>query len=179
MTISNLHLYLNKQDYESLAGPDWPQYENFLQGQQSKIPEVQEEIDNFVKMFKKDGIKFPIKTKTACQSKWTWSTIYLNQLSTASCHRVNPVPFALEEPVRTCNVTLFAGLASVRNDRTRSPPEFPNLLHIMHFLLKTALSLTVPFICSVLECQGIRPIRLRNLSWLVGIVPSLHLLELQ
>jgi hypothetical protein len=97
MTINNLHLYLNKQDYESLAGPDWPQYENFLQEQQSAIPEVQEEIDNFVKMFKKDGIKFPIKTKTACQSKWTWSTIYLNQLSTASCHRVNPTPFLLEE----------------------------------------------------------------------------------
>lgn len=95
--MTNLHLYLNKQDYENLAGPDWPLYENFLQGQQSEILEVQEEIDNFVKMFKKDGIKFPIKTKTSCQSKWTWSTIYLNQLSTASCHRVDPIPFSLEE----------------------------------------------------------------------------------
>jgi hypothetical protein len=97
MTTTNLHLYLNKQDYENLAGPDWPQYENFLQGQKATNPEVQQEIDNFVTMFKKDGIKFPIKTKTACQSKWTWSTIYLNQLSTASCHRVTPVPFALED----------------------------------------------------------------------------------
>ena len=97
MTQENLHLYINQQDYENLAGCDWPQYENFLQGEKAKIPQVQEEIDNFVQMFKTDGIKFPIHTKTACQSKWTWSTIYLNQLSTASCHRVNPVPFSLEE----------------------------------------------------------------------------------
>lgn len=97
MTVKNLHLYLNKQDYKNLAGPDWPQYEEFLQGQTSSIPEVQEEINNFVKIFVKDGIKFPIKTKTACQSKWTWSTIYLNQLSTASCHRVMPVEFSLKD----------------------------------------------------------------------------------
>jgi organic radical activating enzyme len=97
MTEKNLHLYMNQQDYESLAGPDWPKYENFLQGQKALIPEVQQEIDNFVEMFRDDGIKFPLRTKTACQSKWTWSTIYLNQLSTASCHRVNPEPFSLEE----------------------------------------------------------------------------------
>jgi hypothetical protein len=35
--------------------------------------------------------KFPIKTATACNSKWTWSTIWLNKGQTASCHRVNPV----------------------------------------------------------------------------------------
>jgi len=42
-------------------------------------------------------IYFPIKTATACQSKWGWSTIYLNQLATSSCHRVNPEPFSLED----------------------------------------------------------------------------------
>ena len=31
---------------------------------------------------------FPIKTATACQYKWTWSTIYLSQGQTNSCHRV-------------------------------------------------------------------------------------------
>jgi len=31
---------------------------------------------------------FPIKTKTSCQLKWTWSTIFLNDGTTASCHRV-------------------------------------------------------------------------------------------
>lgn len=31
---------------------------------------------------------FPIKTDTACQYKWTWSTLYLSQGQTNSCHRV-------------------------------------------------------------------------------------------
>jgi hypothetical protein len=35
---------------------------------------------------------FPIKTATACNSKWTWSTIWLNTGKTSSCHRVNAVP---------------------------------------------------------------------------------------
>ncbi len=30
---------------------------------------------------------FPIKTKTACALKWSWSTLYLYQGQTASCHR--------------------------------------------------------------------------------------------
>lgn len=30
---------------------------------------------------------FPIKTQTACQLKWSWSTLYLNSGQTASCHR--------------------------------------------------------------------------------------------
>lgn len=95
MTDTKLHLYFHKQDYENLAGPDWPQYNDFLQGQKSNIPEVQEEIDNFVKMYKQGGIKFPIQTATACQSKWTWSTLWLNQLATSSCHRVQQVPVDL------------------------------------------------------------------------------------
>ena len=32
---------------------------------------------------------FPIKTATACQLKWVWSTIYLTTGETASCHRTN------------------------------------------------------------------------------------------
>lgn len=36
--------------------------------------------------------QFPIKTATACNSKWTWSTIWLNKGQTSSCHRVNMVP---------------------------------------------------------------------------------------
>jgi organic radical activating enzyme len=32
---------------------------------------------------------FPIKTETACQLKWTWSTIYLYEGNTNSCHRVD------------------------------------------------------------------------------------------
>ena len=33
--------------------------------------------------------KFPIKTATACQLKWNWSTVYLPMETTASCHRTN------------------------------------------------------------------------------------------
>jgi sulfatase maturation enzyme AslB (radical SAM superfamily) len=32
---------------------------------------------------------FPIDTKTSCRSKWSWSTLYLNQGTTASCHRAS------------------------------------------------------------------------------------------
>jgi len=31
---------------------------------------------------------FPIETATACQLKWTWSTIHLHSGNTSSCHRV-------------------------------------------------------------------------------------------
>lgn len=33
--------------------------------------------------------RFPIQTSTACQLKWTWSTIFLTTGETASCHRTN------------------------------------------------------------------------------------------
>jgi hypothetical protein len=39
---------------------------------------------------------FPIKTSTACQLKWNWSTIYLEQGRTASCHRTNHHEFDFE-----------------------------------------------------------------------------------
>lgn len=32
---------------------------------------------------------FPIKTETACQLKWSWSTVRLHEGTTSSCHRVN------------------------------------------------------------------------------------------
>ena len=40
---------------------------------------------------------FPIKTATACQSKWNWSSLWLTQGDTASCHRVNHLPVPLED----------------------------------------------------------------------------------
>jgi pyruvate-formate lyase-activating enzyme len=92
---TNLHLYFTQDDYDALAGPDWPSYQQLVNGEQAKKPQVQDEINDFIKMFKSDGIKFPIKTKTACQSKWTWSTIWLNSLSSSSCHRVKAFPVDL------------------------------------------------------------------------------------
>lgn len=38
-------------------------------------------------MLAKEKKYFPIKTATACQLKWNWSTLYLNSGATASCHR--------------------------------------------------------------------------------------------
>lgn len=37
---------------------------------------------------------FPIKTETACLLKWAWSTIYLGQGTSSSCHRTDqrPIP---------------------------------------------------------------------------------------
>jgi len=40
--------------------------------------------------------EFPIKSQTACQLKWAWSTIYLSRGTTSSCHRVNQLDFSHE-----------------------------------------------------------------------------------
>jgi hypothetical protein len=39
---------------------------------------------------------FPIKTETACQLKWAWSTVVLQTGTTNSCHRVDPQKFDTE-----------------------------------------------------------------------------------
>ena len=44
-------------------------------------------------MSAKEKKYFPIKTNTACQLKWAWSTILLPKGLTQSCHRVEPHPF--------------------------------------------------------------------------------------
>lgn len=93
----NLSLYFVQEDYDNLRGPDWPDYQSFLKGDRGPDPTIQAEIQGYLDMFRSQGIKFPIKSKTACQSKWTWSTIYLNQMATASCHRVDPVKFDLDQ----------------------------------------------------------------------------------
>lgn len=42
-----------------------------------------------------DEIIFPIKTDTACQFKWSWSTIFLSKGTTTSCHRCKHWEFDL------------------------------------------------------------------------------------
>ena len=44
---------------------------------------------SFQKQSKLTNKKFPIYTETACQLKWSWSTVYLTTENTASCHRTN------------------------------------------------------------------------------------------
>jgi hypothetical protein len=39
---------------------------------------------------------FPIKTDTACQLKWSWTTLYLNSGFSRSCHRTSAYPLTPE-----------------------------------------------------------------------------------
>jgi len=39
---------------------------------------------------------FPIKTNTACQLKWAWTTLYLNSGRSMSCHRTSEYPLTSE-----------------------------------------------------------------------------------
>lgn len=43
-------------------------------------------------MFEKEDTYFPIKNASACQLKWTWSSIWLTEGTTNSCHRCLEVP---------------------------------------------------------------------------------------
>lgn len=46
--------------------------------------------------FEKGKKYFPIKTKTACQLKWNWSTIWMTEGLTNTCHRCLKVPIDLD-----------------------------------------------------------------------------------
>lgn len=82
--------------YQSIRDPNWPECEHeedfvllpeairqecmtdfgYVPGQFRKISKMKQQV-------------FPIKTATACQLKWNWSTIFLTTGKTASCHRTN------------------------------------------------------------------------------------------
>jgi hypothetical protein len=69
--MTNLKLYVTEEDYLTFAGPDWPSYQDYLAGSRGIKPKIQEEISQFTQQHLEAGIKFPINTATACQSKWT------------------------------------------------------------------------------------------------------------
>ena len=94
---AKLALCVTPDDYAVFAGPDWPSYTDYLAGARGTKPEITQEIKNFTDSFLAQGTRFPINTATACQSKWTWSTIWLNQLASSSCHRVHPFKFELAD----------------------------------------------------------------------------------
>lgn len=54
---------------------------------------------------------FPVKSASACQFKWTWSVIYLQERTTNSCHRCKRYPLDLE------NFDSFHNLPQKLNDR--------------------------------------------------------------
>jgi hypothetical protein len=90
-----LKLYVNEDEYNTWRNQwysQWPTYDNYLKGHKANDASVQEALDEFVKDQIDSGITFPIKQQPACLWKWTWSTIYLNRLKTASCHRTQLWP---------------------------------------------------------------------------------------
>jgi hypothetical protein len=82
--------------YNEIKDPSWPECDN--ESQFESLPDyIQQECINifgyvpgqFKKTSKLVNRVFPIKTATACQLKWNWSTIFLTTEKTASCHRTN------------------------------------------------------------------------------------------
>lgn len=82
--------------YNQIRDPSWPECKQ--EDDFGKLPEhIQRECYEtfgyvpgaFKKQSKLINRVFPIKTATACQLKWNWSTIYLTTENTASCHRTN------------------------------------------------------------------------------------------
>lgn len=89
--------------YTSIKDPEWPVCEK--ESEFDHLPDaIQEEIIK-IHGYKPGEYhhqshirhrKFPIETATACQLKWTWSTIFLTTGQTASCHRTNSHKFDVE-----------------------------------------------------------------------------------
>jgi len=78
---------IDKKDYDEHRGDSWPSWDEYLAGAYTGITEVDKELDEFTEKFRTQGKYFPIKTETACQSKWTWNTLWLNEGTASSCHR--------------------------------------------------------------------------------------------
>lgn len=85
-----------QQFYNRVKDPSWPSCEreeyfvNLPEHIQKECIEVHGytvgEYKHQPAMIQK---KFPIESKTSCQLKWNWSTVYLTTEHTASCHRTN------------------------------------------------------------------------------------------
>jgi organic radical activating enzyme len=82
--------------YKEIKDPSWPECNS--ESQFDSLPDyIQQECieifgytpGQFKKTSKLINRVFPIKTDTACQLKWNWSTIFLTTEETASCHRTN------------------------------------------------------------------------------------------
>jgi organic radical activating enzyme len=82
--------------YSEIRDPSWPDCNT--ESQFESLPEhIKDECTDvfgykpgqFSKSSKLKNRVFPIKSDTACQLKWNWSTIFLTSEETASCHRTN------------------------------------------------------------------------------------------
>jgi len=80
--------------YNTVKDDSWPDCDSESQYDQlpAHIRQECEQIHGYVpghyqSRSKLPHKKFPIVSQTACQLKWTWSTLYLTTGQTASCHR--------------------------------------------------------------------------------------------
>lgn len=89
--------------YNQIRDPAWPDCEN--EQDFTALPaHIQQECKevfgyvpgSFKNKSKLTNKEFPIKTTTACQLKWTWSSVFLTTEKTASCHRTNHHRFDTE-----------------------------------------------------------------------------------
>ena len=82
--------------YNEIRDPTWPDCpaEQDFVNLPAEIQKECQEVFGYVpgsfnKISKLPNRVFPIKTETACQLKWNWSTIFLTKEKTASCHRTD------------------------------------------------------------------------------------------
>lgn len=81
--------------YQSVKDPSWPdcnseaEFVNLPQWIQDECQQHGYDLGQYFKQSPLPNKIFPINTATSCKLKWTWSTLYLNSNSTASCHRTN------------------------------------------------------------------------------------------
>lgn len=82
--------------YTAIKDPTWP--DCVVESNYSALPDhIKIECEqvhgyvpgSFSSKSKLVNKRFPIETATACQLKWTWSTVYLTTGMTASCHRTD------------------------------------------------------------------------------------------
>lgn len=142
-----------QQFYNQIKDPSWPNCEH--ESDFDQLPQaIQDECcehgyvpGSFRKRSQLLDRVFPIKTQTACQLKWTWSTVYLTTGATASCHRTDhhkfdPVKFDFHNtpqkqqdrqrmlqsqwPLRGCNYCQDIEAAGGQSDRITNL-DFPGI----------------------------------------------------
>ncbi len=93
-----------KEFYQDIKDPDWADCDN--EADFVLLPQrIQDECieiygytpGQFINKSKLINKPFPIKSDTACQLKWNWSTVFLSTGKTASCHRTNHHKFNTDE----------------------------------------------------------------------------------
>ena len=105
--------------YQAVKDPEWPNcddeqdFANLPKHIQQECQEVFGYVPgSFKRQSKLIQKQFPIKTATACQLKWNWSTVFLTTEETASCHRTDHHKFDTDQ-------FDFHNTPTKLNDRTR------------------------------------------------------------